>query len=105
MPRSYDPAYASEFQVNSNIEKQYISSFWGHWILDKCKVSMAVLFREAGKFTRILVQSRLSVLCLENSGKSELPTVPIYEEAEIAFEAEGLFIRIIESGERNGKKP
>jgi hypothetical protein len=53
MSRSYDPAYASEFQINNNNKKQYIPSFWGHWILDKSKKSMAIPFRKASKFTQI----------------------------------------------------
>lgn len=42
----------------------------GSWIVDKSKESMAILFREAGKFTQIHMQSRLIVLHLENNGKS-----------------------------------
>jgi hypothetical protein len=33
------------------------------------------------------------MLYLENNGKSELPAIPINEEAETTIKAEGLFIR------------
>lgn len=61
--------------------------------LTNLKKAWLVLFRKAGKFTQTHVQSRLVVLYLENNRKSGPHAIPIYEEAEIAIKAEGLFIR------------